>query len=62
MLRSNVKRKLPRTEPVVSIYLPMLKEYLSCDEFNPEFGQDLKQAVRKAGGLGRWPMSHFVQF
>lgn len=50
MLRSNVKRKTPGAEPVVSIYLQMLKEYLSCEEFTPEFEQEVKQAVKRAGG------------
>lgn len=50
MLRSYVNRKTPGAEPVVSIYLPMLKEYLNCEEFTSELEQEVKQAVKRAGG------------
>ena len=51
MLRFHVPRKLPGAEPVVSIYLPMLNEYISDDVMNAENEQEVKQAVKKAGGV-----------
>ena len=52
MLRSHVPRKLSGAEPVVSIYLPMLKEYISDDVMNAENEQEVKRVVKKAGGMG----------
>ena len=51
MLRSHVPRRLQDAEPVVSIYLPMLKEYISDDVLTSENEQELKRAVKKAGGM-----------
>ena len=51
MLRSHVSRRLQDAEPVVLIYLPMLKEYISGDVLTPENEQELKRAVKKAGGM-----------
>ena len=51
MLRSNVPRRLQDAEPVVSFYLPMLKEYISDDVLTSENEQELKRAVKKAGGM-----------
>ena len=51
MLRSHVSRRLQDAEPVVIIYLPMLKEYISGNVLTPENEQELKQAVKKAGGM-----------
>ena len=51
MLRSHVPRRLQDNGPVVSIYLPMLKEYIGGDILTTENEQDLKRAVKKAGGM-----------
>ena len=51
MLRSHVSRRLQDAESVVLIYLPMLKEYISGDVLTPENEQELKRAVKKAGGM-----------
>ena len=51
MLRSHVPRRLQDAEPVVSIYLPMLKEYIGGDILTTENEQELKRAVKKAGGM-----------
>lgn len=48
MLRSHVPRRAQDAEPVVSIYLPMLKEYTGGDLTNE---QELKRAIKKAGGI-----------
>ena len=36
---------------MVSVYLPMLKEYISGDVMNAENEQEVKRAVKKAGGV-----------
>lgn len=51
MLRSHVPRRLQDAEPVVSFYLPMLKEYISDDVLTSANEQELKRAVKKAGGM-----------
>ena len=50
MLRSHVPCRSPGAEPVLSLYLPLLKEYIPDDELTTEIEQDLKQAIKKAGG------------
>ena len=51
MLRSHVPRRSAGAEPVVSFYLPMLKEYLPDDSrLTAEMEQDLKRAIVKVGG------------